>query len=247
MTTIVKVLIILILLCPSIAVAEQIGIVESWHLVSGIQNLHGGQITQVYEIENTVQSPLQTHQQLNFNQSYAGAYINATIDDQNLTLVVQPQQHCERTNTSLPSCLSLGELMLQPSVDVVFSFSGAYTYYLSSPSAVFGEMKVTQMTPSGATGPIVASQAYFYDSFSGPNGVLEFDRSITLFAGNRYWIKYRLLSHASYDMLPPGSFVDGNGMLTIETHPVPEPSTGMLGMIIFAISQKRLDRASLRW
>lgn len=212
--------------------ASPIGVVESWQIVSGIQDTYIG-INQVYATVDTVQSPLQTYQQINYRQSHSGAFINATINDQDLVLIVEPEQHCERTNTSLPSCLSLGEIFLAPSVDVNFDFHGFYDYYLGgSPTAVSAYMKVTQMTANGSVGPVVTSQFFSASSLDGPmDGTFVFDSTVTLYAGTRYWVKYRLLSHASYDNLLPGSFVNGNGMLTIETHPVPEPP-GMVALLI---------------
>lgn len=225
--------------------ASPIGVVESWQLVSGIQDTYGG-LSQVYTNTDTVQSPLQTYQQINHNQSWSGAYLNSTIDDQNLVLIVQPEQHCERTNTSSPSCLWLGEIFLNPSVDLVFDFQGFYTYHLSgTPTAISSYMKVTQLTASGNVGPTVVSQFYAYDSITGPlDGTLLFSQTATLLAGTRYWIKFNFLSHASYDGLIPGSFVDMHGIVSITTHPVPEPTLiGVLPLVLllFCPKSQRFD------
>jgi len=230
--------IFLALIAP--ATAAPIGIVESWDLFSAVQNLTLDS-SQVFDRATVVQSPFSANQHAQIGSSFANTYLNVTIDDQNLVLVIQPEHFCEKTATVRPRCLTTGILFLTPTVDVMLTASGSYTYHLGGdPVGFSGGISGSDYT-NGTFQFLLFSDSQSVNSFQHPsNATLNFSTGGLLLAGRRYRIEYQFISSA-YGMSPPiGSVVSGQGGIVITAHPVPEPAAiGSLALAGIALVRKR--------
>lgn len=231
------------LIIPAIADAAPIGIVQSWNLGTSTQD-YFGEFNQTIDRSIVVQSPYIANQTTQIGNSTSQTYLNVTINDHDLIMVIEPDQFCVREAIHQSRCTASGTVIIAPTQDVTAAFTGSYTYQLvGDPTSMGASISISRILPSG--GQVIVGTGYSRESIFGPlSATLLFNRSAVLTAGSQYRITYQFISDAADPTLPIGSHVTGTGAFQINVRPVPEPATvGSLAFAALMIQRRRPSTA----